>query len=32
VPAYALGLAPWRSVIWAIGMIATVALYLAALL
>jgi uncharacterized MAPEG superfamily protein len=32
VPAYALGLAPWRSAIWAIGMIATVALYLAALL
>ena len=32
VPAYALGLAPWRSVIWSIGMMATVALYLAALL
>ncbi|MBL4918756.1 MAPEG family protein [Szabonella alba] len=31
VPAYALGLRPWRSVIWAVGFLATVAMILAAL-
>lgn len=32
VPAYAQGLSPWRSVIWMVGFIATVAMLLAALL
>ena len=32
VPAYALGLAPWRSVIWALGWFATLAMILAALI
>ena len=32
VPAYALGLSPWRSVIWAIGFFATVTMLVAALL
>ncbi|MDP5308284.1 MAPEG family protein [Paracoccus spongiarum] len=32
VPAYALGWAPWRSVIWATGFLATIAMLLAALL
>jgi uncharacterized MAPEG superfamily protein len=32
VPAYALGLAPWRSVVWAVGFLATVAMILAALI
>ena len=32
VPAYALGLAPWRSVIWLAGFGATVAMLVAALL
>ena len=32
VPAYALGLAPWRSLIWSIGFTATMAIILAALL
>ena len=32
VPAYALGLVPWRSVIWAIGFAATVLMILAALI
>ena len=31
VPAYALGLAPWRSLIWSIGFTATMAMILAAL-
>ncbi len=31
IPAYALGLAPWRSVIWAFGLFATLALAGAAL-
>ncbi|MBC7138818.1 MAG: MAPEG family protein [Defluviimonas sp.] len=31
VPAYALGWAPWRSAIWSIGFLATVAMILAAL-
>lgn len=31
IPAYALGLAPWRSVIWAVGFFATLAMLLAAL-
>ncbi|GGH61600.1 MAPEG family protein [Frigidibacter albus] len=31
VPAYALGWAPWRSAIWGIGFLATVAMILAAL-
>lgn len=31
VPAYALGWTPWRSVIWAVGFIATMAMILAAL-
>jgi uncharacterized MAPEG superfamily protein len=29
VPAYALGLVPWRSVVWLIGFLATVAMILA---
>lgn len=32
VPAYALGLSPWRSVVWAIGLGATVLMLLAALI
>lgn len=32
VPAYVLGLAPWRSVIWMVGFLATVTMLLAALL
>ena len=32
VPAYALGLAPWRSVIWMIGFGATTAMLIAALI
>ena len=32
VPAYALGLVPWRSVIWLVGWLATVAIMLAAVL
>lgn len=31
VPAYALGLSPWRSVIWLVGLIATLLMLLAAL-
>ncbi len=32
VPAYALGLRPWRSVVWAAGFFATLAMIVAALL
>ncbi len=32
VPAYALGLTPWRSAIWAVGWFATLALMLTALI
>ena len=32
VPAYALGLSPWRTIIWAAGFFATAAMLLAALL
>jgi uncharacterized MAPEG superfamily protein len=32
VPAYAMGLVPWRSVVWFVGFGATVAMILAALL
>lgn len=32
IPAYALGLSPWRSVIWGIGLLATLLLVLAALI
>lgn len=32
VPAYALGLSPWRSVIWAVGFGATIVMILAALI
>ncbi|MCE6958919.1 MAPEG family protein [Cereibacter sphaeroides] len=32
VPAYALGWVPWRSAIWAVGFLATVAMLLAALI
>ncbi len=32
IPAYALGLSPWRSAIWAIGTLATVAMIASALL
>ena len=32
VPCYALGLAPWRSIVWAVGFSATVAMIVAALL
>ncbi len=32
VPAYALGWTPWRSVIWGVGFLATVAMLLAALI
>jgi uncharacterized MAPEG superfamily protein len=31
IPAYALGLAPWRSLIWAVGWFATFAMLIAAL-
>ncbi|WP_114964384.1 MAPEG family protein [Alkalilacustris brevis] len=31
VPAYAFGWVPWRSVIWAVGLLATLAILLAAL-
>ncbi len=31
VPAYVWGLAPWRSVIWSVGLLATVVMLLAAL-
>ncbi|TQS71597.1 MAPEG family protein [Rhodobacteraceae bacterium] len=30
IPAYAMGLSPWRSIIWAVGFFATVAMILAA--
>ena len=32
IPAYALGWSPWRSVIWAVGLLATIVMLLAALL
>jgi uncharacterized MAPEG superfamily protein len=32
VPAYAFGLTPWRSVIWAVGLIATTIMLVAALI
>ncbi|NCU21433.1 MAPEG family protein, partial [Candidatus Falkowbacteria bacterium] len=32
VPAYAYGWTPWRSVIWAVGFFATVAMLIAALI
>lgn len=32
VPAYALGLAPWRSLIWSVGLFATVIMLVAALI
>ncbi|TNF57184.1 MAG: MAPEG family protein [Rhodobacteraceae bacterium] len=32
VPAYALGLRPWRSVIWAVGFFATISMLIAALI
>ncbi|EEW24477.1 MAPEG family protein [Rhodobacter ferrooxidans] len=32
IPAYALGLAPWRSLIWSVGFFATVTLLVAALI
>ncbi len=32
VPCYAMGLVPWRSVIWAVGFAATVAILLSALI
>ena len=32
VPIYALGLAPWRTVVWLIGFLATVAMLVAALI
>ncbi|SMX31126.1 MAPEG family protein [Actibacterium lipolyticum] len=32
VPAYAFGLTPWRSLIWSVGFLATVAMLLAALI
>jgi uncharacterized MAPEG superfamily protein len=32
VPAYALGLRPWRSVIWAAGFLATIAMIVASLI
>ena len=31
IPAYALGWAPWRSVIWSLGLLATIVMLLAAL-
>lgn len=32
VPAYAFGLVPWRSVVWVVGFLATIAMILAALI
>jgi len=32
IPAYAMGLRPWRSVVWAVGFIATLTMILAALI
>jgi uncharacterized MAPEG superfamily protein len=32
IPAYAMGLSPWRSVIWSVGWFATLAMILATLL
>jgi uncharacterized MAPEG superfamily protein len=32
VPAYAFGLVPWRSVVWLVGFLATVAMLIAALI
>ncbi|MGV8988431.1 MAG: MAPEG family protein [Cypionkella sp.] len=32
IPAYALGWAPWRSAIWAVGLLATIIMLLAALI
>ena len=32
IPAYAIGLGPWRSAIWAVGFLATIVMLLAALL
>ncbi len=32
VPAYAFGLSPWRSLIWAVGLVATTAMLVAALI
>lgn len=32
IPAYALGLSPWRSAIWAVGFLSTIVMLLAALL
>jgi uncharacterized MAPEG superfamily protein len=32
IPAYAFGLTPWRSLIWLVGLSATLAMLLAALL
>ncbi len=32
IPAYAMGLTPWRSVVWAVGWFATLALMLTALI
>ncbi len=32
IPAYALGLSPWRSLIWSVGFFATLAMILSALL
>ena len=32
VPAYAFGLSPWRSLVWALGFLASIAMILAALL
>lgn len=32
IPAYAFGWSPWRSVIWAVGFIATIAMILSALI
>ena len=32
VPAYAFGLSPWRSAIWAVGFVATITMIVAALL
>ena len=32
IPAYALGWSPWRSLIWSVGLLATIVMLLAALL
>jgi len=32
VPAYALGLSPWRSLVWMVGFLATIAMLVAALI